>query len=213
MRESVWLHRHGCNRADNAAVVTCGCLFAVTPDQERDATKLMTLAQQGDREAYASLLILATATVKRMVRHKWGDVAWADDAVQETLLSIHRARHTFDPARPFAPWLYAIAQNRMIDVARRERRIGDREQGTDVLPDTAIEVSDARPGVDVDRVRAALAALPDRQRDVIVGMKFGDESVRDVGARLGMSDSAVKVTAHRGYKLLRRLLGEPRDGD
>ena len=172
----------------------------------------MVLAQRGDKEAYASLLVLATVAVKGMVRHKWGDVAWADDAVQETLLSIHRARHTFDPARPFAPWLYAIAQNRTIDVARRERRIGDREQGTDVLPEPP-GVRDAEPGVDIDRVRAALAALPDRQRDVIVGMKFGDESVRDIGARLGMSDSAVKVTAHRGYKVLRRLLGGPRDGD
>lgn len=172
----------------------------------------MDRAQRGDQEAYASLLVLATGAVKRMVRQKWGNVAWIDDAVQETLLSVHRARHTFDPARPFAPWLYAIAQNRMIDVARRERRIGARERSTDMLPDTPTS-TEASAGVDVDRVRAALLALPDRQRDVIVGMKFGDESVRQVGARLGMSDSAVKVTAHRGYKLLRRLLGESRDGD
>lgn len=148
-----------------------------------------------------------------MVRHKWGDVAWADDAVQETLVSLHRARHTFDPSRPFAPWLYAIAQNRMIDVARRERRISDREQGADVLPETAVAATGGPTGIDPDRVRAALAALPQRQRDVIVGMKFGDESVREVGARLGMSDSAVKVTAHRGYKVLRRLLGDTRNDD
>jgi len=146
-----------------------------------------------------------------MVRQKWGNVAWVDDAVQETLLSVHRARHTFDPSRPFAPWLYAIAHNRMIDVARRERRIGDREQGADVLPESAAASSAPAPDIDVDRIHAALAALPSRQRDVIVGMKFGDESVRQVGARLGMSDSAVKVTAHRGYKVLRRLLGESRD--
>jgi len=185
--------------------------FAVTPDQERDATRLIELAQRGDKEAYASLLILAAAAVKRMVAHRWGNVAWADDAVQETLLSIHRARHTFDPARAFAPWFYAIAQNRIIDVVRRERRIGGREIGTDVLPEPPVQ--ETSPAPDAERVRAALAALPDRQREVIVAMKFGDESVRDVGARLGMSDSAVKVTAHRGYKALRRLLGESRDGD
>jgi RNA polymerase sigma-70 factor (ECF subfamily) len=172
----------------------------------------MARAQRGDQEAYASLLVLATGAVKRMVRQKWGNVAWLDDAVQETLVSVHRARHTFDPARPFAPWLYAIAHNRMIDVARRERRIGERELATDVLPETATS-TEAPAGVDIERVRAALLVLPNRQRDVIVGMKFGDESVRQVGARLGMSDSAVKVTAHRGYKLLRRLLGDPHDGD
>jgi RNA polymerase sigma-70 factor, ECF subfamily len=172
----------------------------------------MERAQRGDQEAYASLLVLASGAVTRMVRQQWGNVAWVDDAVQETLLSVHRARHTFDPARPFAPWLYAIAHNRMIDVARRERRIGDREVGTDVLPEVTTG-TEASANIDIDRVRAALLALPHRQRDVIVGMKFGDESVRQVGARLGMSDSAVKVTAHRGYKLLRRLLGESRDGD
>lgn len=173
----------------------------------------MELAQRGDKEAYASVLILATGAVKRMVRHKWGNVAWVDDAVQETLLSVHRARHTFDPARPFAPWLYAIAHNRIIDVARREKRINDRERGADVLPETAVTRAEAAPGVDVERIRAAVAALPERQRDVIVGMKFGGESVREVGARMKMSDSAVKLTAHRGYKVLRRLLGEPRDDD
>jgi RNA polymerase sigma-70 factor (ECF subfamily) len=122
---------------------------------------------------------------------------------------VHRARHTYDAARPFAPWLYAIAQNRIIDVARRERRIGDREQGADVLPDTVVEAP-ARD-IDVDRIRQALDGLPARQRAVIVGLKFGDESVRDVGRRLGMSESAVKVTAHRGYKALRRILGAAHD--
>jgi RNA polymerase sigma-70 factor (ECF subfamily) len=173
----------------------------------------MTLAQRGDKEAYASLLILATGAVKRMIRQKWGDVSWADDAVQETLISVHRARHTFDPSRPFVPWLYAIAQNRAIDVARRERRVSARELGVDVLPEPSPKSDGGAPGVDADRVRAALASLPPRQRDVIAGMKFGDESVRDVGTRLGMTDSSVKVTAHRGYKALRRLLGESRDGE
>jgi RNA polymerase sigma-70 factor (ECF subfamily) len=141
-----------------------------------------------------------------MIRQRWGNAVWIDDAVQETLMSVHRARHTFDPSRPFAPWLYAIAHNRMIDVARRERRIHDRELGTDELPEGP-SAPESSGDIDIARVRAAVEALPRRQRDVIVGMKFGDESVREVGTRLGMTDSAVKVTAHRGYKLLRRILG------
>jgi len=172
----------------------------------------MQRAQRGDKEAYASVLILAATAVKRLVRRKWGEVRWLDDAVQETLLSVHRARHTFDPARSFAPWLYAIAQNRMIDVARRERRIGEREQGTDELPEPAVAVAHASAEIDIERIRQALAALPDRQRDVIIGMKYSGESVQEVGARLGMSSSTVKITAHRGYKALRRLLGDSGDG-
>ena len=65
----------------------------------------------------------------------------------------------------------------------------------------------AEDAVDVEAIRAAVAALPPRQRHVIEGLKYRDESVRDVAERLGMSESAVKVTAHRGYKVLRRLLG------
>jgi RNA polymerase sigma-70 factor (ECF subfamily) len=52
-----------------------------------------------------------------------------------------------------------------------------------------------------------VAALPARQRDVIVGLKFEDRSVREVAGRMGMSESAVKVTAHRGYRALKRVLG------
>lgn len=52
-----------------------------------------------------------------------------------------------------------------------------------------------------------MASLPGRQRAVIEGLKFHDQSVREVAGRLNMTESAVKVTAHRGYRALRRLLG------
>lgn len=187
----------------------------MTPEEDRQATLLMQCAQRGDQDAYAALLILATSAVRRLVRARWGEVRWMDDAVQETLLSVHRARHTFDPERAFAPWLYAIAQNRIIDVARREQRIGEREQARDSLPEQAAfdVTADADCEVDIARVRAALAKLPPRQRAVIVAMKLEEQSAREVGARFGMSASAVKVTAHRGYKVLRRLLGGPADGE
>ena len=55
---------------------------------------------------------------------------------------------------------------------------------------------------------AAVAALPARQREVIEALKLKDQSVREVAGRLKMSESAVKVTAHRGYRVLKRLLGD-----
>src|SRR5258707_900824 len=65
----------------------------------------------------------------------------------------------------------------------------------------------ASTDVDFEDVKAALAALPPRQREVVSALKLRDESVKNIGERLGMSPSAVKVTAHRGYRALRRLLG------
>lgn len=182
----------------------------MTPEQERQSAVWMRLAQEGDQPAYASLLAMLTSVTRRYARARVGDVGWVDDVVQETLLTIHGARHTYDPSRPFAPWFYAIASSRMIDVLRCERRIRSREIADEALPEPASEVA-RESDVDVQAIHAALASLPARQRDVIEGMKFRDESVREIAGRMRMTESAVKVTAHRGYRALRRLLGGRRE--
>lgn len=168
----------------------------------------MRQAQAGDREAYAELLALLTPVTSRFVRSRSGQVPWVDDAVQETLLSVHRARHTWDPSRPFAPWFYAIASHRTVDVYRRERRVTSREEARDQLEASApMTVADDAPLVDMAIVRAALASLPARQRDIVEGLKLREESVKGLAARHGMTEGAVKVMAHRGYRRLRALLG------
>jgi RNA polymerase sigma-70 factor (ECF subfamily) len=183
----------------------------LTGDQERQATDWMVRAQDGDRVAYADLLVLLTSAARRYVRGSAGAVAWVDDVVQETLVSVHNARHTYDAGRPFAPWFYAITKRRMIDVLRRERRVGAREIGTD---DMASVEQPAREeaAIDVDAIRAAVRALPEKQREVVSALKLKDERVREISARLGMTETAVKVTAHRGYKALRRMLGKRDEG-
>jgi len=178
----------------------------MTPDQERQSATWMRLAQAGDQDAYASLLVMLTAVTRQFAASRVGRVPWIDDVVQETLITIHSARRTYDSTRPFAPWFYAIASSRLIDVLRRERRVASRELAGDVMPDPASSPP-ADDDLDVEAIRAAVASLPARQRDVVEGLKFRDESVRDVAGRLKMTESAVKVTAHRGYRVLRRLLG------
>ena len=182
----------------------------MTPEQERQGAAFIRMAQAGDPDAYASLLVLLTSTTRRFARARLGGVPWIDDVVQETLLTVHRALPTYDPARPFGPWFYAIASTRLIDVVRRERRIAQRELPRDAGFDVA-EPSAADPDIDVEAIRAAVRSLPERQRDVIEGLKFRDESVRDVASRTNMTISAVKVTAHRGYQALRKMLGGQRE--
>jgi len=182
----------------------------MTSEQERNATTLIVRAQQGDATAYAELLTVLAATARQYARNRVGEVPWLDDVAQETLLTVHAARRTYDSSRPFAPWFYAILSSRLIDVIRKERRVRMREFGTDVLPEPVSGPASAHEGsavADPGRVKAALDALPERQREVVSALKLRDESVKDVSARLGMSESAVKVTAHRGYKALRRFLG------
>lgn len=178
----------------------------------------MREAQHGDERAYAELLTLLAPIVARHARRKVGHVPWVDDVVQETLLTVHRSRHTYDPDRPFAPWFYAIAGSRLIDVLRRERRVTSREVGAEDLSDVGDRGAEgtwgaeARSALDVDAIRAAVDALPARQRDAIDALKYRGESVGAASRRLGMTEPAVKIAAHRGYKTLRRLLGR-RDED
>lgn len=180
----------------------------MNPAEEARAADLMRAAQAGDQMAYAELLVLLTREAKRVARGRVGSVAWLDDVVQETLLSVHKARHTWDPSRPFGPWFRAVAVHRALDVYRRERRVASREQVDDALETVAQPIAGgARGDVDMGAVHAALAGLPARQRDIVEGLKLRDESVKGLAARHGMSESAVKVMAHRGYKRLRALLG------
>ena len=172
----------------------------------------MRLAQGGNEAAYAEVLAILTTATKRFVRGRAGGVVWTDDVVQETLVSVHKARHTWDPARPLAPWFYAIASRRLVDVWRRERRVSTREQGQDALEAPApVAGTGDWDHVDMNAVFAALSALPPRQRDIVEGLKLRDETVRGLAARHQMSESAVKVMAHRGYRQLRRLLGGERN--
>lgn len=186
----------------------------MTDDQARQSARLMTRGQNGDADAYTELLTLLASVTRKYARRRVGDVPWVDDVVQETLMSVHGARHTFDGRRPFAPWFYAIVSSRLIDVIRRERRIASREVAVEPLAEPAAggEASGVhvRPALDPDEVRAAMATLTPKQRRVVHALKFRHETVREAGKRLGMSESAIKVTAHRGYQALRKALGMTR---
>jgi len=180
----------------------------VTAAQEQRAIELMSAAQAGDAVAYADLLTALVPIARHYVLGRIGPRPCAEDIVQETLVSIHRARHTYDASRPFAPWFYAVLANRLIDTLRREQRIARHESGWQVLPEPVGHVQPAsHTSIDSHRIHRALASLPPRQREVVTALKMRDESVREIGSRLGMTQSAVKVTAHRGYRALRRLLG------
>jgi RNA polymerase sigma-70 factor, ECF subfamily len=163
--------------------------------------RLMRRALDGDACAYEEALRSIAQIVRAYARARLGDTL-ADDVVQETLLSVHQARHTYDPNRPFGPWLLAVAHSRVVDAARRARRRKLHEERLDEEPAGEREDSRERSV----RVSQALQQLPQRQRRVIELLKLEGWSALEVADALRLSVSNVKVIAHRGYSALRRTL-------
>lgn len=179
----------------------------MTPDQEQQSGPLMVRAQQGDQRAYEELLQLLARDARGFVGRRVGWTDWVEDVVQEALLTVHRARHTYDPARPFAPWFYAIVNSRLIDALRSRKRLAQREVMDGAPPDRQAAPSAEGGRSDVSETLArAVSNLPRVQREVVSLLKYEDLSVREVASRLGMTEGAVKAMAHRGYKVLRRTV-------
>lgn len=171
----------------------------------------MRSAQDGNGEAYAVLLSEAAGLVRTAVRQRLRGLPAQDveDLVQDVLLSVHRARATFDPDRPFLPWLMAIARHRIADGARRHAR-RTREAMIESAEMLAGEDAErAIPGNrDTPALARALASLPDRQRQAIELVKLREMSLQEAAAVTGTSTGAIKIAVHRGIGALRKALGE-----
>lgn len=156
----------------------------------------------GDEGAFDALFERHAAQVHAYLRRMVGPAA-ADDLTQIAFLSVVRSRDRFRRGARFRSWLYAIASNAARDHARRARFEQPTAGGE--LPERAAESTLPDPALE-RAVQAALARLPHAQREAIVLHRFEGLSFSEIAGVLGLSESAVKVRAHRGYVQLRKLL-------
>jgi RNA polymerase sigma factor (sigma-70 family) len=172
----------------------------------------MRAAQAGEAAAYRDLLTAIQPKIRAMVRAKIREAAAAEDVVQNTLLSIHRGRSTYRPERPFGPWMRAITRNSIIDHFRDRKRRGDREVEliVEAWPDERETDESAREEL-APELAAALASLPDAQREAVTLVQVKGLSVAEAALRVGVSAGALKVRAHRGYRALRQALEGARE--
>ncbi|MGH8114891.1 MAG: sigma factor, partial [Rhodanobacteraceae bacterium] len=103
----------------------------------------MAAAQAGDRCIYEKLLADSVALIRAVARRRGVAQDQLDDVVQETLITVHRVRHTCDPTRSYDAWLSAIASRRAIDALRSRGRRDRRELHDDSALDTHADVGDA----------------------------------------------------------------------
>jgi RNA polymerase sigma factor (sigma-70 family) len=169
----------------------------------------MRQAQAGERIAYEQLLRDITPLLRALLHRHCRNRADVEEMVQDTLLTVHRVRHTYDPQRPFTPWLVAIASRRAIDALRRRSRIARHEQ-TD-SDDVYETFSDPAANTDIELVRSneeladLLQRLPPRQREALELLRLRELSLVEASALSGQSTGALKVNAHRALKSLRAL--------
>lgn len=178
----------------------------MTPEQEHELTLLMVASQHGDRTAYEALLQGLGHVVLLYVRRRVGSTPWVEDVVQDVLMSLHRARHTWNPERPFAPWFYAVLQSRMIDAIRRHKRTASWEEPMDVSPPVVWAPTAEAETIARADLAQAMRQLTPAQRVVIERLKLQEMTVKEVARETGLSEANVKVIAHRGYAVLKKFL-------
>ena len=181
--------------------------------RDLDWSILMARAQGGDGEAYRRLLIDIAPYLHSLARRHHGDPGDVEDAVQDVLLSVHAIRHTYDPQRPFGPWLVAIAKRRIIDRLRRQGRTRAREVALDLEHETfsAPEANLGEADWNKRVLGGAIENLPPGQREAVRLLKLQEMSLQQAAAASGMSVAALKVAMHRALKNLRKILTKSGD--
>ena len=174
---------------------------------------LMQATQAGDAEAYARLLRQITPRVHAIIKRQRQFLPPEDieDLVQDVLISLHSVRATYDPARPFMPWLIAITRNRLADAARRYSRQKAHETNVEEYLVTFSEEAanmDSELYGDPEALKQAIEALPAGQREAVEMLKLREMSLKEAAIASGTSVGSLKVSVHRAVSALRKVLGK-----
>ena len=194
-------------------------LSTVTSSQEREIDRRradwMADAQAGDRVAYEKLLSECIPFIKRVARSHAVPSDCIDDVVQETLLTVHQARQTYDPSRSFTAWLKTIAQRRAIDGLRRTSRTRTREIQEPLAyenhsdpngdPENAAFRSELAEVLDL-----AVGKLSTRQREAVEQLARKSQSLAQAAMTTGRSTGSLRLDWHRALKTLRARFGGKR---
>ena len=167
--------------------------------RDDDCRRLMGKAQQGDAASYRAVLGGCRDWLLRYYARRISP-AMVDDLVQETLLSLHSKRATYDPTRPFYPWLAAIARYRWVDALRKQIQVAELHED-DALVEHEENAILARLSLD-----SLLARLPPAQANAITLTRVEGRSIAEASRLTGQSESLVKVNVHRGLRKLAALV-------
>ena len=183
-----------------------------TPPQPDSDESLLVRLRNGDRSVFGPLVKRYERELYGYLRRYVGDDDLAEDVFQNTFVQVFLKIRQYEPGRAARPWLYAIATNQAIDALRRRtRRTADRPAETISAPD---EDGEARPllellpapgdlppdsaerGEERERVREAVARLPDLLRQAVILVYFQGLKYQDAADILDIPVGTVKSRLH-----------------
>jgi RNA polymerase sigma-70 factor, ECF subfamily len=174
---------------------------------ENDDRELIGRAQAGEAIAFEQLAGQHAAPLWRCALMLGKDSHWAEDLVQETLLEAWRSLARFDGRCRFSTWLYGILRHRFLKGLRGQNAV--RPSASDglgqvpcmaPLPDRSAELSE-----DAQRVRQAVASLPEEHRLVVELRFFAGATLDEIAAALGCPLGTVKSRLHHALEKLRQM--------
>lgn len=175
--------------------------------RETQLQQLLLRGMEGDAAAYREFLAALGGHLRHFLRRRLAQrPSEIEDLLQEVLLAVHNARHTYRAEQPLTVWVQAIARYKLTDHFRAFAR---REALHEPLEDDDGElfaVEDEEPAQASRDLGKLLRQLPDKQRLPIVHVKLEGLSVEETASLTGLSSSAVKVGIHRGLKALAGMI-------
>ena len=179
--------------------------MVIPVDKYAMLTTLFCSGLEGNQTDYAQFLAHITPLLKRMVGRRLA-ACDVEDVTQEILISIHKARHTYDGMRPIMPWLASIAKFRISDHLRkhytqRQNKTVDISELENILTRVT---EDETENESIDEM---LKDVPEHQKRILMLMHIEGYTAKEVGAQMDMNESAVKVAAHRAIKKIRKKFG------
>ena len=165
-------------------------------------SSLMASAQQGSERDYQQLLSELADVIHHFLISRFGQHHFIEDCVQESLIAIHRARHTYNPDRAFRPWMFAIVRNRSVDFLRSEKPQRYSAGPTESNDEPGYEPDQLMP---IDLAKSLSRLNPD-YCEALTLIKYIGLSIDEAANWAGVSDTAMKTRVSRAVKVLRKQL-------
>ncbi len=172
-------------------------------EDEARWSRWMAQAQGGDEQAYGKLLRELKDVITAYLYSRFGRIDIVEDCIQECLMTMHEARHTYDAQRPFRPWLFAIVRHKTIDALRRQQAYTKALEKISAEEQTLVHSRDMNEAIAGARIFKALSS---RHREALTLTKVIGLSIADAASNVGISETAMKVRVFRAVGATRKML-------